>query len=223
MSSLPTGRKRAALLKLAMRRQVDRHPPHCNIADFHGSFYECDHVSPWTISACNVDAELMLIGQDWASAEVLNQPPNDERRRLGQDWSSRTNSNLRRYLDLLGLSFCDTYATNVFTFIKGGRKSGRIPFNDLVRCAQVYTIPEIEIVAPRIAVCFGKKAFDAVRGAADQDGVEWDGVKTLDAYTQVGSTRVYGLPHPGGLGTNNAGGAHSVEQLWKRLGRLLRE
>ena len=33
---------------------------------------ECDHVVPWTISACNVDADLMLIAQDWASEDFLN-------------------------------------------------------------------------------------------------------------------------------------------------------
>jgi hypothetical protein len=72
---ITTEQKREKLLQLAKRRQKDRLLPHRCLADFHNGYYECFHVSPWTVSACNVDADLMLIGQDWASSKLLEREP----------------------------------------------------------------------------------------------------------------------------------------------------
>ncbi len=77
--------KREALLQLAKKRQSDRREPHLCLGDIHEGYYECNYVSPWTISACNEDAELMIFGKDWVSTEtILHRPPNPERKRLGQ-------------------------------------------------------------------------------------------------------------------------------------------
>jgi uracil-DNA glycosylase len=146
------------------------------LSDFHNGYYECDHVSPWSISACNVDAELMLIGQDWASSEILKREPDEKRRGIGQDWSSLTNSNLREFLKHMRLGFSETYATNLFPFIKLGAKDAPIPFRDLVRCARTYAIPQIETVSPRIAICLGGRTFDAIRSAEGLP-TAWNGVR----------------------------------------------
>ena len=215
---LTTEQKHEALLQLAMRRQIDRLPPHNCLADFHHAYYECDHVSPWSISACNIDAELMLIGQDWASSHILEQEPDEGRRRMGQDWSSPTNTNLRRLLEHMGHRFSDTYATNVFPFIKKGSKSAPIPFRDLVRCARTYALPQIKIVCPRMAICLGKRTFDAIRRAAGLGRLEWSEARSPKlAHTRFGSVEIYGLPHPSPLGMTNAGGMDSVTCSWKLL------
>jgi restriction system protein len=211
--------KREALLELAKRRQADCPPrPHHRLAEFHGGYYECDYVSPWTISAANVDAELMIIGQDWASSEILEREPNKDQQRLGQDWSSSTNTNLREFLGtFLRLTFSETYATNAFPFIKHGAKNADIPFKDLVRYAKTYTLPQIEIVSPRIAICLGKATFDAVRNAAGLGRIEWDEAMLPGHGTRIGSTEIYGVPHPGRLGTIIAGGEGAAGRKWKVL------
>src|SRR5438876_11005246 len=116
---MKAARKGERLLQLArQRQQSDGLPPHHCLADFHAGYYECDYVSPWSISACNVDAELMLIGQDWASSETLEGEMDEKQRAIGQDWFARTNSNLREFLGYMHVEFSDTYATNLFPFIK---------------------------------------------------------------------------------------------------------
>lgn len=135
---MKAAQKRERLLELARKRQSDRLPPHHCLADFHAGYYECDHVSPWSISACNVDAELMLIGQDWASSETLEREPDEKRRTIGQDWFARTNSNLREFLGYMRLEFSEIYATNLFPFIKQGSKNASIPLRDLVQCGRTY-------------------------------------------------------------------------------------
>ncbi len=74
-----TEQKRQKLRKLAKRRQVHRLQPHACLADFHSGIYECDYVSPWSKSACNVDAEVMIIGQDWVSWDVLERERDEKR------------------------------------------------------------------------------------------------------------------------------------------------
>lgn len=217
--------KRDELLRLAKRRKSHPvPPPHRNLSCFHNGYYECDHVSPWSISACNVDAELMLIGQDWASSEVLQKAPDEERRRLGQEWSSQTNQNLRGFLTQIGMQFSDTYATNVFPFIKPGKKNAPIrPADFLEKCARTYALREIEIVSPSMVICLGKLTFDAVRRAAGLPHLKWSDAGLPGPHTRIGSTKVYAMPHPGPLGIVNAGGKEKVVRRWEVLGEHLRE
>ncbi len=220
-----TEQKRQKLRKLAKRRQAHRLRPHACLADFHSGFYECDHVSPWSKSACNVDAEVMIIGQDWVSWDRLERECDEkrqERRRTGQDCSSRTNTNLREFLRYMGLQFCETYATNVFPFIKRGKKSARVPRKDYVSCAKTYALPQIEIVSPRMAICLGQEAFYAVCRDAGLRRKDWRKARSPGPHTRIGSVKIYGLPHPGPLGLNNAGGKDAVTRRWRLLGQHLR-
>jgi hypothetical protein len=56
--------KQDALLALAKLRQGTRWPGYNCIGDYHAGAYECDLVSPYTKSAGNVDAEIMVMLQD---------------------------------------------------------------------------------------------------------------------------------------------------------------
>ena len=215
-----TEQKRKALLQLAKRRKKDRLKPHACLADFDSGFYECKYVSPWSKSACNVDAEVMIIGQDWVSWDHLEREcdkKRQERRRTGQDCSSRTNTNLREFLRCMGLQFCETYATNVFPFIKRGKKSARVPRRDLVSCAKTYALPQIEIVSPRMAICLGQKAFEAVCRAAGQRPKDWSRARSPGLHTRIGSVKIYGLPHPSRM--NVRGGRDAVVRRWRLLGQ----
>ncbi len=217
-----TEQKRKELRKLAKRRQAHRLEHHACLADFHNGFYECNHVSPWSKSACNVDAEVMIIGQDWASSNVLEREPDEDRRRFGQDCSSCTNTNLREFLGYMGLQFRETYATNVFPFIKWGAKDEDIPFRDLVSCAEIYTLPQIEIVSPRMAICLGQKAFNAVCRAAELRPPNWSKARPPGPHIRICPVKIYGLPHPSPFGLNNAGGKDAVRRRWRLLGQHLR-
>src|ERR1700740_1380934 len=124
--------KQTELLVLARKRQAHRSPRYDNLADFHDGFYECDFVSPWTISANKLNASLMLVGQDWCSSDRLNEPRDEELRRIGQIWNLPANQTLRDLLQRhLSFSFTDTYATNLFPFVKRGPMKARIAVSDL--------------------------------------------------------------------------------------------
>lgn len=186
------------------------------IGDYHGGVYECDFVSPYTRSAGNVEAELMVLLQDWASDDVLSGPVLPERLATGHDPHRRTNQRLRELLrQHLGLELAQVYATNVFPFVKVGSMSESIRKKDLVRAAREFAIPQIEFVGPRFAVCLGKAAFNAVAVAAGRPEAKL----LADAIASpfgIGKTRVWCQAHTGQQSTNirNRGGVDRVTRDW---------
>jgi len=67
--------KTAKLLELARLRQRSRSPGYRPLCEYHRGAYECDLVSPYTKSAGNVNATVMVMLQDWSSHERLKGGP----------------------------------------------------------------------------------------------------------------------------------------------------
>src|SRR5690348_8675871 len=97
--------KRSAMAALVRTRRLARHPKYHALSEVCDGLHDCDHVSPWTKSACNLDADLMIIGQDWVSEPFLR-AHSDVSLGLGHDPKLATNKNLQRLLrDQFGMSF----------------------------------------------------------------------------------------------------------------------
>ena len=74
------------LQKLALQRKSFCFDGFKKISDFQGGAFDIeDYVSPWSIGAHNFDADVMLIGQDWASSKWLSNPKNLNFAALGKE------------------------------------------------------------------------------------------------------------------------------------------
>jgi len=209
--------KAARLMELARRRQATRWEGYCCIGDYHEGVYECDFVSPYSRSAHNADAQVMVLLQDWSSDEVLSGPYLEAAATLGHDTSRVTNKRLKDLLCRhLELDLEQVYATNVFPFVKRGAIKASIPMHDLMRAARVFAIPQIEIVAPRLAICLGKAAFDAVVTAA---GGHRSGSLADAIEFPFGNTQLWCQARTGQQGTNqrNRIGPGQVERDWGHM------
>jgi hypothetical protein len=216
--------KCAALRQLARKRRRDSIQGYFRLSDFHGGYYECCFVSPWTKSAHNVDADVMVLGQDWSSSDSLNRRRVPEQRKKGQTWNLPTNIRLRDFLKQhMQLDFCETYATNVFPFIKKGPTNARIRPIDMRYCAKEYTIPEMEIVAPKMAICLGKSTFEALELSLGEKPRQFADAFLPKWRIKYRSTEIYGVPHPGSWGIRNAGGIEQVHARWQILAKRLME
>ncbi len=213
--------KKEQLLSLAFKRQNTRYEGYASVGDFHDGEYECDHVSPWTIAASNVDADVMIIGQDWSSAENLSACFDAKLKNLGFDSKFPTNRNIDA---LLWRHFSsrrsECYFTNLFPYIKSGGAGATIPMKDLTYCAKVFTLPEIAIVDPRLVVCLGLRTF---RGLASALGLRRPpNLNAAILNPLKGEKRpIHCVAHPGARGSNNRG-KDKVDEDWKRLADLLR-
>lgn len=147
--------KHEALRRLAQKRVASRWEGYGQPEDYDRYDFR-ELVSPYTRTAGNVDAEVMLVLQDWASHEALSGVFNPELARYGHDPRRITNKRLKDLLRRhLGLRLEDTYTTNLFPFIKPGGMSASIPASDLRRAAREFARPEVEIVRPLIVVALG--------------------------------------------------------------------
>jgi hypothetical protein len=214
---MPT--KKAQLRDLALLRQKSKWTGYRCIGDYHGGKYECDYVSPYSVSAHNVDASLMVLLQDWASDKVLLGEFVEKRCTVGHDPTRWTNRHLKDLLEKhFELRLEDIYATNVFPFVKCGSMNASVKPKDLFRAATEFALPQIRIIAPRFAICLGKAAFNAVAAAAGMPKA-----KTLDIAIEspflVGETKVWCQAHTGQQGRNlrNRGYVGRVSADWARM------
>jgi restriction system protein len=112
----------------------------------------------------------MVILQDWASEEDLNNPfdKSSADQAIGYSPAAPTNRNLQARLKKhFDIAIKDTYATNLFPFVKPGRTSATIPYSALKRAAIVYAKPQIEIVQPLLVIALGHLTFWAIAEALD--------------------------------------------------------
>lgn len=213
--------KELALRDVAMRRQAARWDGYNSIGNYHAGAYECDYVSPYSKSAHNVDASTFVLLQDWSSHDRLNAQLIDEDARiLGLSPELPTNKTLQRLLlQHFNTELRDTYATNLFPFIKLGGLSAAIPTSALIRAAREFAIPQIEIVRPALVICLGISTFNAVRRSLALTACK-NIDDALDRPIQVSeSTQIWCQAHTGGLGQNNRnrGGVNRVADDWTRM------
>lgn len=210
--------KSADLLELAKLRQSMRLDGYACIGDFHDGIFECDHVSPYTKSGNNVDAKIMVVGQDWSSTDKLGKiPPDQDSAELGYAPRLITNINLD---DLLmrhfGLLRAECYLTNLFPFVKHGKMSAKISPKDLVVCAQKLTLPEVEIVSPQIVICLGIATFNALRRATGIKGTLKMDVAISSPF-KFKRSMIHCVAHTGYWGIERNRGRERVEADWQKL------
>jgi restriction system protein len=193
------------------------------IEEFHDRYYDQhDWASPWTLSACNVDSDLMIIGQDWASEDFLRKDPNPKIRQFGHDPALATNKNLKRLLqEAFGRRFEDTFATNAFVFAKPGGMTSQIPAADLILSIKQFSLKEIEIVRPRMVICLGIGTFNAIRGALGLRPLKLEAIDYTSPAVMYCGSEVHGVPHVGARGLGATGGYGRSLEIWKALGTRL--
>jgi uracil-DNA glycosylase len=194
--------KEEALVELARTRRSAHWGGYKCIGDYHGGAYECLFVSPYTKGASNVDAQVMVMLQDWSSDLSLSGPLDQDSVEIGHAPHLATNKNLKRLLsETFDLTLAETYGTNLFPFIKLGRMSAKIPRSDLVRAAREFGIPQIKIVSPRLVICLGLAVFNALRETQGLTRLATLSL-ALESSFNVGASAVWCQAHTGTLGQN---------------------
>jgi len=183
---------------------------------------DLDHpifLTPWTIGACNINAQLMLVAQDWLSQDALKQLDEKDRdilKKIGRNPDLPTNKNIDYFLEYaLNIRFESTFATNLFPFIKTGGMSAKIKTSYLNWCAINVLMPQIKIVKPKKIIILGRTVSRAVKKAIQMEGkiMRLSDVSTNEV---IDGFEFFYMPHPGGLGTASYGGKEKVRELWKR-------
>lgn len=207
------------VLELAKKRQQNIYEGYSSIGDYDNGVWECDFVSPYSLSAHNVNADVLIILQDWCSADSFTGEICFQTLKLSHTPSVRTNINLKKLLvEHFDLSLEDTYATNLFTYVKNGQMKARIPAGDLLKAANDFTLPIINIIRPKLVVCLGKDSFNALRKSCGLRVVSNMNEAVNANFKHLEST-IFCQAHTGQLGQNNRnkGGVNRVASDWELM------
>jgi restriction system protein len=114
----------------------------------------------------------MVFLQDWTSDESIRRGVDEDCIRLGYTPALPTNRNLINFLEThFDKKLRDIFATNLFPFIKPRHMGHAIPRRDLVRAAEEFGLPQIQIVRPKLVICLGLPTFNALREVCGQSPV----------------------------------------------------
>lgn len=191
-------------------------------AQYFDGYYECDWVSPYTTSACNIDADVAIVLQDWASHDWMSSHLDPEVKRLGYSPESHTNINLIALLDThFQLKLSQTFATNMFPFAKPGGMNSAIPALHMRRAATEFAHRQICIVKPKLVVCLGLSVFNTFRSSCNlkQVGTIAQGIQ--EPFTHEG-VQYWCQAHTGMLGRNNRekhGQKGLVDRDWETMAK----
>ena len=134
--------------------------------------YDSAQIGPWSRWQGNLDAELMVVGQDWGTTKFFvkwegNDPPA----------GNPTNDNLRRLLNSIGIDIGppgvdqegQIFLTNVILCLKEGTLQAPVDEQWAPRCGEKFLRPLIEIVEPKVVVALGQQSYKAILGAYAMD------------------------------------------------------
>ncbi|MGF1690894.1 hypothetical protein [Photobacterium kagoshimensis] len=228
VTALKYGHKRQRLTELAQKRRENTPENVNSIADFYCGAYDTEWVSPYTKSASNLNATVMVLLQDWASSEYLSKAFKPELVALGLDTKLPTSRQLTALLARhFSLRLEDTFATNLYPYIKSGSLSAAMTWQGLVDSAKRYALPQVNIVAPQVVICLGLNVFNALSVANGGARYKRLGLAIQSPFAIALESGqccyVYAQAHTGfhGQTSRNRGDSKQVELDWAHMSEQL--
>lgn len=138
-----------------------------NPADCANGIFDTDDIGPWSHWQGNLDAKLMVIGQDWGDTTYYT---NNEGHESDNNPTNQTLIELLKSVGIhinppsvqegaLGLIFL----TNAILCLKQGGLQAPVRNEWFTNCGRMFLRPTIELVGPKVLITLGERAFNSVR------------------------------------------------------------
>jgi len=198
-----------------------------------GGVYDCDHIGAWTRWAGNLDAEVIIVGQDFSELDFFRSHQGHPS--TGANISS-TNRNLIRLIQE-GLGFdiapyeigretkSPLFFTNSVLCIKPGKASDPLKQSWANQCCKKFLKPLVEtIIRPKAVITLSTTAYKGVKSAfgIKASNALRDVVGSEEGISLNGSCVLFPMYHCGGLGLVNRKFSSQLED-WEKVGRFLRK
>lgn len=192
----------------------------------HWPKYDTDQIGNWSTWANNLDAEIVIVGQDYASQCEFNQGKgkiDNKENVVKEDKSSfttATNYFLIKLVEILGYNLdvptkhsnTKIFLTNSVLCMKEGPMNAPIPTSVYKNCGKNFLKPLVDIIQPKAVITLGKEATRAaIRAFLDKK--EASALLKLSfnnlflenrvIYPSNNSVRIFPVYHSGPLGQKN--------------------
>lgn len=189
--------------------------------------HDSPQIGPWTRLLGDLDAPLMIVGQDWGDVRYYQAHQGLD------DLRNPTMRTLDRLLNDVGipasLSRYDAgargiFLTNAILCLKDGGLQGAVRDEWFRECGSRFLRPTIELVAPRVVVALGAHAYGAIMRAWSlrPEPRYLDAVELPDGTLLSCGSRVLAVYHCGNRVLNMTRGYEQQVQDWTRVARSLR-
>jgi hypothetical protein len=204
-----------------------------NPSHVEGGRYDSNEVGPWTRWAGDLDADLMVVGQDWGDVSYFarNRGFDDPRNATSLALAGLLYS-VGRTVPLIPTSGGPTrvdesrktrvFLTNALLWLKEGGLSSAVKEGWFSGDSATFLLEQIAIVQPRVVVALGQRAYIAILNAYDlpvPKGPFEEVVGSLDGICLPGTslgTRLFGVYHCGTRVRNTVRSLVQQQQDWVR-------
>ncbi len=169
--------------------------------------YDVDEIDPWAQWQNNLDAQILVVGQDYCD-ECTYIRTKAKVERFPHTYEYPSNANLKDLFALLGYDLGHptnpnrhnpVFFTNAVMALKPGKMSSNFKDSWLKESRTEFLNPLIEIIQPKIIISLGRAAAKTL-GAIF--GFKIASLTTLanESPVKAGQTLIFPVFHPGGLG-----------------------
>ena len=140
-----------------------------NPAACDGGTRDSDQIGPWSLWQGNLNADLLIVGQDWGDTRYFIDNGGREAPR------NPTNETLRRLLGSIGIDVAGptatdngggaVFLTNAILCLKEGGMQAKVSPEWFANCGSRFLRPTIDLIAPKVVVTLGEWAYRAVTAA----------------------------------------------------------
>ena len=185
-----------------------------------GGRLDSDHIGPWSLWQGNMDAAVMVVGQDWGDTTYFLD------RKGTEGPKNPTNLALVELMGIAGIAIGDPgvavgrdveFFTNAILCLKEGGLQGKVQPAWFSNCAP-FLRRKVEIVKPAVVVGLGERAYRAILGGF--------GMKSRAFRTEVddeggtllpNGTRAFAVYHCGARIRNTHRPMAMQREDWKRM------
>ena len=222
---MATGKHTQYAALVAERKRCHRCEGLRNPAESELSVFDSKEIGPWSRLHGDLDANVMVIGQDWGDVRYYN-----ENKGLDKPGNPTTQT-LAKLLQEIGLDISLTeydtgsrglFLTNAILCLKQGGLQGLVQQKWFEQCGSNFLRRQIEIVAPRVAIALGQKACGAALSAFGlcpaplREAVEDEAGTALP-----NGTRLFAVYHCGQRTLNTHRHLAQQQQDWRRVKKFL--
>lgn len=195
-----------------------------NPAIVDGGCFDSSEIGPWSRWQGNLDAKLMIVGQDWGGVTYFRKHHGLEGPR------NPTNDTLQELISLLGIDVGTpgdlrrqgvVFFTNAVLCLKVGNLQAQVQSAWFKNCGS-FMRRQVEIVQPKLLVCLGERAFRSLADAFSfRPGSFRAAVEHDEGVMLPTGTRAFARYHCGRRIQNTHRPLARQRLDWKKLARFL--
>ena len=181
-------------------------------------------MGPWSGWLGDLHARVMIVGQDWGDRRAFE-------KQLGKNEPSATNRMLRELLASIGIDVPEAgpgessgvFLTNaVLCFRSEAGCQGPVQRQWFKNCGAQFLRPQIDLIKPKVVVCLGERAYEAVLEAYELPRVpNWRAAVDGPGVALGGGPIAFAVYHCGQRILNTHRNRTAQFEDWKRIGAAM--